>query len=375
MKTRFASPERSSSEDLRIEIESVASNPVIDGVLKTAGGLLAVLNEHRQILAVNHALLGWLGVDGPADLLGLRPGEAVGCVHADEGPEGCGTGDTCVSCGAAIAIVTSLASDGPAHRTCALTIRRRESTVDLYLRVHCSPIRFQGRRFLLLFLQDITREQGAAVSARVFFHDLANVVSGLIASSESLARHPESHSPERLDGIVRLSRQLASEVRIQRCLTQPEAYPYQQAKTAMSVGQVIQEVRAMFADHPAARGKQLIETEPPPQVDLRTDQPLLLRVLSNMVINALEATPDGGQVKLWAREVDGAVRFSVWNAQAIGPEIVGRIFHRFFSTKDQFGRGLGTYSMKLLGEQLLGGKVRFTTSPTAGTTFTFELPR
>jgi signal transduction histidine kinase len=31
--------------------------------------------------------------------------------------------------------------------------------------------------------------------------------------------------------------------------------------------------------------------------------------------------------------------------------------------------------MKLLGEQLLGGKVRFTTSPTAGTTFTFELPR
>ena len=46
-----------------------------------------------------------------------------------------------------------------------------------------------------------------------------------------------------------------------------------------------------------------------------------------------------------------------------------------FSTKSSTGRGLGTYSMKLLGERYLGGAVSFSSSAEHGTVFTFELPR
>jgi signal transduction histidine kinase len=51
-----------------------------------------------------------------------------------------------------------------------------------------------------------------------------------------------------------------------------------------------------------------------------------------------------------------------------------QIFNRSFSTKGP-GRGLGTYSVKLLTEQYLGGKVGFTTDPKQGTTFQVTIPR
>ena len=49
--------------------------------------------------------------------------------------------------------------------------------------------------------------------------------------------------------------------------------------------------------------------------------------------------------------------------------IVPRIFQRNFSTKAEAGRGIGTYSMKLLGEDVLGGEVGFTSSEKDGTVF------
>ena len=50
-----------------------------------------------------------------------------------------------------------------------------------------------------------------------------------------------------------------------------------------------------------------------------------------------------------------------------------KIFQRSFSTKGE-GRGLGTYSMKLLTERYLGGRVSFTTSADEGTIFKVALP-
>jgi signal transduction histidine kinase len=49
------------------------------------------------------------------------------------------------------------------------------------------------------------------------------------------------------------------------------------------------------------------------------------------------------------------------------------IFRRYFSTKGG-NRGLGTYGMKLLTEEYLGGEVSFRSSEQEGTTFTFVIP-
>ena len=101
----------------------------------------------------------------------------------------------------------------------------------------------------------------------------------------------------------------------------------------------------------------------------------MVRVLTNMVTNALEATEKGRSIKLWARENAPFFSFYVWNHQAIDKMAVNRIFQRNISTKTGSGRGLGTYSMKLFAESFLGGKIDFSTSEPEGTTFGFHLPR
>ena len=50
-----------------------------------------------------------------------------------------------------------------------------------------------------------------------------------------------------------------------------------------------------------------------------------------------------------------------------------QVFNRSFSTKGA-GRGIGTYSIRLLGERYLGGRVSFDSTEAEGTTFRIHLP-
>ena len=77
--------------------------------------------------------------------------------------------------------------------------------------------------------------------------------------------------------------------------------------------------------------------------------------MSNMTVNALEAGSAGDQVRIRATMTAEHVEFEVWNRQPIPESISGRVFQRYVSTKPGGGRGLGTFAMKLLGEQLLEG--------------------
>jgi sensor histidine kinase regulating citrate/malate metabolism len=93
-----------------------------------------------------------------------------------------------------------------------------------------------------------------------------------------------------------------------------------------------------------------------------------------MVMNAVEALPLGGQAQIWHERHAGRTTFVVQNPGCLAPEVVDRIFQRSFSTKAERGRGLGTYTMKLLGESVLGGKVGFHSDWANGTRFFIELP-
>jgi signal transduction histidine kinase len=100
---------------------------------------------------------------------------------------------------------------------------------------------------------------------------------------------------------------------------------------------------------------------------------LLKRVIINMLKNALEATQKGGQIKLNCRKESGILTFSVQNPGFMPKNIQAQVFQRSFTTKGK-GRGLGTYSIKLLTERYLNGTVGFTTSEEEGTEFFVKIP-
>jgi signal transduction histidine kinase len=254
---------------------------------------------------------------------------------------------------------------------CALTARRDGKLVDIALLVRSQPITIQGTRLLLLLVHDVTVEQRRAALERTFFHDINNLLGCLIQSCEFLA---EEYPNELTEVNCETVRRLHGEIAIQQHILSVETGQYRATWRTCGANRIVAEIRRFFARHPAARGKRIACDELSQDVTLTTDTSALFRVLCNMVINALEATEDGGMVKVWIEPLEGQVAFCVWNRAAIPEEIHQRLFQRNFSTKAEAGRGIGTFSMKLLGEDVLGGQVGFTSSETEGTIFRFLHP-
>jgi hypothetical protein len=57
MDTYFAPVKRTEPHKLEKQILDIIDNPIMDALLKTAAGLLVVLNEDRQIVALNHTFI------------------------------------------------------------------------------------------------------------------------------------------------------------------------------------------------------------------------------------------------------------------------------------------------------------------------------
>ncbi len=103
------------------------------------------------------------------------------------------------------------------------------------------------------------------------------------------------------------------------------------------------------------------------------DRHQLRRAILNLVRNAEEAMPSGGELRLEAKLVDGSVNVTVEDSgYGIAPEDLEHIFEPFFTTKD-FGTGLGL----ALTQQIVlehGGNIRCESRVNKGTSFTIALP-
>ncbi len=116
------------------------------------------------------------------------------------------------------------------------------------------------------------------------------------------------------------------------------------------------------------------------------DPVLLERLLSNLVINAVEACAGGGRVELGVRTLDVhrrgrllrgypypvAVIEVTDDGPGMSPEVQAQVFDPFFTTKGE-GTGLGLATVKEMAE-LHGGHVELRSAPGQGTTFRLYLP-
>ena len=125
--------------------------------------------------------------------------------------------------------------------------------------------------------------------------------------------------------------------------------------------------------HSVANNKCINIDEDSVNIEMVTDELLLKRVLTNMLKNALEATDGNGCVTLGTKIENGIIEFWVQNPAVMPRDVQLQVFQRSFSTKGN-NRGLGTYSMKLITEKYLEGKVGFLSNKLEGTKFFAKLP-
>jgi two-component system, NtrC family, sensor histidine kinase HydH len=106
---------------------------------------------------------------------------------------------------------------------------------------------------------------------------------------------------------------------------------------------------------------------------IAVDAEQIKQVLLNLVLNAVQAMPEGGRIVLRARQEDGSVLLEIADqGSGILPENLERIFDPFFTTRAS-GTGLGLS----IAHQIVhghGGQISVHNNPDRGATFTLILP-
>lgn len=330
--------------------------------------MVLVLDQNQRIAYANKSYHDFFHTGGTHSVFGEKPGDAFNCKNAACSPNGCGTTRFCKSCGAANAIAEAV-SGITSTKECKILTTNNEA---INLQVTASPVRLANKPFTMFSMIDISHEKRRRSLERIFIHDILNIAGGINGLSSIFK---EIDDPEEMrqiaETISKASNDLIEEIQAQRELGSAERGDLNVQLVTVQSQNVLEELKYIYNNHDSNYNKEihLIESE---DFTLVTDKVLLKRILGNMIKNAIESSVPNDSIELRCQGNRDTVRFEVHNKSVIPEDVQGELFKRFYSTK-QNGRGLGTYSMKLLGEKYLGGKVWFDSSAEKGTSFYLEL--
>lgn len=365
----IGSPERISYDVLYDQKKLIDDNTLIRNFLDSVPVFICILNSYRQIVFTNKNFQEYLNKTTD-DVLGKRPGEAVNCIHSSTGRGGCGTSDFCRNCGALHAILGSYKGNRTVEE-CRISVKKNQS---LDLLVWATPIHMGGHDLTIFTMSDISSDNRRKALERIFFHDILNTAGGLRGFIDLLKVAEQSEMNEYLDISESLIEKLIDEIKAQRTISEAENGELKLDITPFSSREILEEVKLLYLNHDVAIGKQIEVRKGSADIIVQTDKTILRRIIVNLTKNALEASKVGDIVFLSCRIVEGLIEFQVENPSFIPENVQMQLFQRSFSTKG-YGRGLGTYSVKMLSENYLKGEVNFISTESEGTIFRARYPK
>ena len=369
LKTYYASAERAGSDILIKQRDQLISNELLVNISNSVSQMLLVLNRHRQIVYANKPFCDFLGISDLQSIIGKRPGEAVKCKYSDECQAGCGTSEFCKTCGAVNAIIES-ESGIQSEKECQILTKENNA---LDLKVLATPFETENETLTIFAVNDISHEKRKNILEKVFYHDVLNSAGSISGLSSILKELEDPDEKAEIASLIsRACDNLVNEIQSQKQLVSAERGELEINLSPYASVEILQELAELYSKHEVIGDKFIIIDKTCQNFIVSTDLSLLRRIIRNMIKNALEAESGKSQVVLNCTKNDAGCRFSVHNQSFIPRDIQLQLFKRSFTTKGA-GRGIGTYSMKLLGEKYLNGKVGFESTPEGGTTFFIDL--
>jgi len=373
--TFFDSPERSSEEEVLKEILRLKQNDLMNQLLEGYPELTVILNEHRQIVGFNSRALKAFHTVDYFDFAGKRVGEAINCIHSHANDSGCGTSRFCQYCGAAKAIKNSLEQNQKVSEECRITTKMNDCEISLDLLVHTAPIQLENKTYTLFTIQDISNDKRRAALERIFFHDILNTAGAVRGLTEIL--NEVDNDSERIeiqqDLYISVS-QLINEIISQREIRTAEDGNLEPDFRRVSSQEILENVLKIYGKHELNKYRNFRIILAEQEELLVTDPSLLTRTIGNLVKNALEVSNKNQRVELFTKTTDATIFFHISSEPVIPEHIQLQLFKRSFSTKGGTGRGIGLYSVKLITENVLKGKVSFISNNENKTVFTIALP-
>lgn len=213
------------------------------------------------------------------------------------------------------------------------------------------------------------REMEAFQTMSAFFvHDLKNTTSTLNLMLNNLPEH--FNDPEfRADALRGISKTVAHINRLIGRLSQVR-HELQIKPVDSDLNEVV--ARAL-AGWEAAAGVSLVkELLALPRISLDPEQ--MLKVVTNLVLNAREAVLPAGEIRIATAQSHGWVILTVSdNGSGMAPEFISRLLFRPFQTTKKNGLGIGLFQSKIIVEAHKG-RVEVASQPGKGTTFRVFLP-
>jgi two-component system, NtrC family, nitrogen regulation sensor histidine kinase NtrY len=215
--------------------------------------------------------------------------------------------------------------------------------------------------------------------ARRLAHELKNPLFPLQLTVENLIRARKQNA-EQFDEVFREdSRTLLAEITNLKAIIgrfsefskmpQPQLHPVQVNEILRGVAQLFQAQLQAPGRDPIACKLELDDRLQP----IPADMDLLHRAFSNLVLNAMDAMPNGGTLTLRSRKsVEGVSVEVADTGSGLTPEECERIFTPYYTSK-QHGTGLGLAIVQSVVSDH-GGRISVRSEPGRGTTFAIELP-
>ncbi len=357
---------RDVTKERRLALRVERERKFLDGLLSSLGSGVMVLDVERRVVWMNSYLKEMFQLGGDTQgsfcfsLLAHRESPCPGCYLE--------------------ALLEGEKSQEEGVKRYFVPLMGEER--DLFIKVQEMSTQ-EGVRWVVIY-QDITETR--RMEERVYLMDKLSSLGKLAASVAHELSTPLSVTSTNLDLVLRKekltpsARRLlevsAEELKRSVSLLQRLRWIYRPVtmkKEEVRIDRLLKDVMAVLRTFARER-KVGLNLEVTPVRPFKGYREPLMQVLLNLVTNAVEASPAGGEVTLRAEEEEGTLLITVRDrGRGIPGHIMEHLFEPFVTGKRGGGAGLGLYLSHKLVESM-GGSIEVESREGEGTAFTVKLP-
>jgi signal transduction histidine kinase len=203
-------------------------------------------------------------------------------------------------------------------------------------------------------------------------HEINNPLLGILSHLELELKNVSAEGRHEIEQCIEAARRISVTLRSLMNYARPSPL----ILSKLNLHRLVDETLAFLQHQPMLHGRILENRVPTDLPNIRVDANQLSQVLMNLLLNAAQATPEGGRITVFAERVPSAESVEIRIVDTgcgIPPDVLPHVFEPFFTTKRGKGTGLGL-SISQTYVRSHEGEIQIESAPDCGTTVTITLP-